>query len=202
MPENIFRILAIDDHPIVLEGIQSIANRLPNTSCMVKNSLQALAEMNKKERFDLCILDLGICGQEHGKAIRQLRACQPKCRILIYTMHEEPWIADELTEWAIEGAVSKNSSLSELCKAIESIRQGQPYYDPVFTRIMQPDSLQALTIQETQVLKHITDGLTNKQIADKMSISVNTVKTHRKKLMKKFKASSVAQLINAALKQK
>ena len=120
----------------------------------------------------------------------------PACRILVYTMHEEPWIANELSALDVEGAVSKNSPLNELREAIHALRDGRRYYDPTFAQLMRPSTCNGLTWQETQVLKHIMNGLSNAQIAQAMNLSINTVKTHRRKIMKKFEAANVTQLMS------
>lgn len=194
MTENNFRILAIDDHPIVLQGIQTLATDLDNVSCATRTDLR-LEDLPDGTDFDLCILDLGLCGKQSGDFIARLRTRMPSCRILVYTMHEEPWIADELVGLDVEGAVSKNSSLDELQQAIEHLRCGLSYYDPVFTRLMRPKALNRLTLKEAQVLKHIMNGLSNAEIAQAMSLSINTVKTHRRNIMKKFEVANVTQLV-------
>lgn len=194
MTENNFRILAIDDHPIVLQGIQTLATDLDNVSCATRTDLR-LEDLPDDTDFDLCILDLGLCGKQSGDFIARLRTRMPSCRILVYTMHEEPWIANELVGLDVEGAVSKNSPLDELQQAIEHLRCGLSYYDPVFTRLIRPKALNRLTLKEAQVLKHIMNGLSNAQIAQAMSLSINTVKTHRRRIMKKFEVYNVTQLV-------
>ena len=151
MTENNYHILAIDDHPIVLQGIQALATELHNVSCTTKTDIR-LEDLPEDSAFDLCILDLGLCGKQSGDFIARLRTRMPSCRILVYTMHEEPWIADELVGLDVEGAVSKNSPLDELQQAIRHLRCGLSYYDPVFTRLMRPKALNRLTLKEAQVL--------------------------------------------------
>ena len=126
MTENNYRILAIDDHPIVLQGIQALATELHNVSCTTKTDIR-LEDLPEDSAFDLCILDLGLCGKQSGDFIARLRTRMPSCRILVYTMHEEPWIADELSALDVEGAVSKNSPLNELREAIHALRDGRRY---------------------------------------------------------------------------
>lgn len=195
MTENNYRILAIDDHPIVLQGIQALATELHNVSCTTKTDIR-LEDLPEDSAFDLCILDLGLCGKQSGDFIARLRTRMPSCRILVYTMHEEPWIADELVGLDVEGAVSKNSPLNELREAIHALRDGRRYYDPTFAQLMRPSTCNGLTWQETQVLKHIMNGLSNVEIARTMSLSINTIKTHRRKIMQKLEASNVMQLMN------
>lgn len=195
MTTDTFRILAIDDHPIVLQGIQALATSLDNVSCITKSDIR-LEELPADSAYDLCILDLGICGKQSGDVIARLRSRMPACRILVYTMHEEPWIANELSALDVEGAVSKNSPLNELREAIHALRDGRRYYDLTFAQLMRPSTCNGLTWQETQVLKHIMNGLSNVEIARTMSLSINTIKTHRRKIMQKLEASNVMQLMN------
>lgn len=138
MTDHTYRILAIDDHPIVLQGIQALATNLNDVSCTTRTNLR-LEDLPDSTDFDLCILDLGLCGKQSKDFITRLHARMPSCRILVYTMHEEPWIADELIELDVEGAVSKNSSLDELQRAIGQLRGGLTYYG-----IRPPDASQGV----------------------------------------------------------
>lgn len=195
MTERKLRILAIDDHPVVLFGIQNIVSQQNLAVCTFGNNAHVLDTMSPDANFNVCILDLGICGNQYADFIARIRSLWPACRILIYTMHEEPWIANELSAIDIEGAVSKSSPLDELKKAIAALCHGHCYFDPIFAKLMQNKAMEGLTLKETCVLKHILAGLNNEQIAFEMGISINTVKTHRRRIMNKFGATSVAQLI-------
>ncbi len=187
------RVLVLDDHPIVLRGIENVVLEGENVACTALTSLPAASGC---ERYDLCILDLGLCGAHPGAAIDRLRLMWPGCRVLVYTMHEEPWMAAELEELGVEGIVSKHSPLDELRHAIAELRKGGTYCDPVFTRLKAAPV--RLTSREKEVLALMLDGRNGPEIASALNISIDTVKTHRRSLMSKFAVKTSAGLVSKA----
>ena len=104
-----YRILVIDDHPIVAEGIIALASQLEGVTCKGATCAKDVEQLTLKERFDLCIIDLELPDMNGFQLISHLHSQIPECGILIYTMHEEPWIIAKLSTLNINGAVSKNS---------------------------------------------------------------------------------------------
>ena len=105
-----YRILVIDDHPIVAEGIIALASQLEGVTCKGATCAKDVEQLTLKERFDLCIIDLELPDMNGFQLISHLHSQIPKCGILIYTMHEEPWIIAKLSTLNINGAVSKNAT--------------------------------------------------------------------------------------------
>ena len=87
-----YRILVIDDHPIVAEGIIALASQLEEVTCKGATCAKDVEQLTLKERFDLCIIDLELPDMNGFQLISHLHSQIPECGILIYTMHEEPWI--------------------------------------------------------------------------------------------------------------
>ena len=119
-----YRILVIDDHPIVAEGIIALASQLEGVTCKGATCAKDVEQLTLKERFDLCIIDLELPDMNGFQLISHLHSQIPECGILIYTMHEEPWIIAKLSTLNINGAVSKNASTSELRDAISTLKNG------------------------------------------------------------------------------
>lgn len=117
-----YRILVIDDHPIVAEGIIALASQLEGVTCKGATCAKDVEQLTLKERFDLCIIDLELPDMNGFQLISHLHSRTPECGILIYTMHEEPWIIAKLSTLNINGAVSKNASTSELRDAISTLK--------------------------------------------------------------------------------
>jgi len=147
------------------------------------------------------------------EALKQIRRHCPHCAILIYTMHEEPWVLARLARLNIQGAVSKALPVSTLQQAVETIRQGNTFFDESFIGIIeqategQPASLPymaspafKLSEREQQVLSCIAEGLTTPEIAARLYLSENTVGTYRRRLMTKFDAHTAAQLVRKAFR--
>lgn len=88
-----YRILIIDDHPIVAEGISRLISSDSNNVCTCIENVSQIREIADKDAFDLCITDLELKNENGFSAIEYITDNMPKCKILIYTMHEEPWVS-------------------------------------------------------------------------------------------------------------
>lgn len=191
-----YRVLVIDDHPIVCEGLRGLIAQKENTLCVGVSDKKSL-EASFAGRFDLYITDLEFPDVDMGKLVIRLRNHAPRCSILVYTMHDEPWVAAKLSDWDIDGAVSKNSDINELHFAIAALREGRRYFDRALApcRSLSPFAVPDFSRREKEVLDCLARGMNTAEIADSLFISLNTVKTHRRHLMEKFDAKNVAQLI-------
>ena len=160
-----YRILVIDDHPIVAEGIIALASQLEGVTCKGATCAKDVEQLTLKERFDLCIIDLELPDMNGFQLISHLHSQIPECGILIYTMHEEPWIIAKLSTLNINGAVSKNASTSELRDAISTLKNGTRYFSNVFSELDKekqntlPHALPELSRREKEVLAYLSQGL-------------------------------------------
>lgn len=208
---NTYRIIALDDHPMVIEGISHILATLDGVSHQgTTNAKEMMALLTRGQCFDLFILDLELPDADGFEAIKRIREKCPDAGILIYTMHEEPWIIARLASLDIQGVVSKSRPVSRLLEAIRAIREGDTFFDGHFMQLLShyaADNDQVasgaspaftLSDREQEVLRCIARGLTTEQIAATLYISKNTVGTYRRRLMTKFGAHNVAQLIGKA----
>ena len=180
-----YRILVIDDHPIVAEGIIALASQLEGVTGKGATCAKDVEQLTLKERFDLCIIDLELPDMNGFQLISHLHSQIPKCGILIYTMHEEPWIIAKLSTLNINGAVSKNASTSELRDAISTLKNGTTL----------PYALPELSRREKEVLAYLSQGLSTSEISQLLFLSINTIQTYRKRLMEKLEAKNVAELV-------
>lgn len=204
MNKEIYNILIVEDHPIVSEGIKAIASQLEATACKAPKALENLTKILETETFDLYIIDLGLHETNGFQIIEQLNKQYPAGKILVYTMHVEPWIVAKLsTSDIIHGAVAKSSHLEELKIAIQIIRDGGTYFSQEFADL--PDYKKCpptekpipseLAGREKEVLAYLSQGMSTSEIAKKMFLSTNTVHTYRERLMDKLNAKNVAELI-------
>ena len=193
-----YRILVIDDHPIVAEGIIALASQLEGVTCKGATCAKDVEQLTLKERFDLCI---ELPDMNGFQLISHLHSQIPKCGILIYTMHEEPWIIAKLSTLNINGAVSKNASTSELRDAISTLKNGTRYFSNVFSELDKekqntlPHALPELSRREKEVLAYLSQGLSTSEISQLLFLSINTIQTYRKRLMEKLEAKNVAELV-------
>src|SRR5690242_6575399 len=201
------RVFIIDDHPMVVEGLQSLLNRLENieVSGSVSNAFDAIPFIEKNIP-DVILLDINlpeISGIELCKKIHQQF---PSIKILgISTFSERSYIS-RMIENGASGYLIKSASAEEIAEAIQTVMHGKMYLSVAMEHMMKPlsvlpsDDLPALTKREKEVLQLISEGLTNNQIAEKLFISTLTVDSHRKNLLTKLNVNNTASLIKLAVK--
>lgn len=136
MNETYYHILAVDDHPIVLEGIRLLANRLNGVVCETLNDVELFKKESSEKAYDLYILDLEFPDTDGFTLIHTIQRQHPQCHILVYTMHEEPWVLAKLVHLDINGVVSKQANASELLQAIQTIRDGGTFFNQTFLEII------------------------------------------------------------------
>ena len=211
-PQPPYRILALDDHPMVLEGIRHLLSQTADILCEgVTNHQQLTQLLQAGQQFDLFILDLELPDADGFEVLKSIRQHCPDTAILIYTMHEEPWMLARLARLDIQGVVSKSHPVSRLTDAVEAIHQGDTYYNEAFLEQLNiltdghqdkadvsMGSFFHLSEREQQVLEYLSRGLSTSEIAAKLFLSPNTIGTYRLRLMRKFDAHNVAQLISKA----
>ena len=197
-----FKILIVDDHPIVAEGIIAVLSRLEGTKCKRGLCGKEAKRLMDKEKFDLCVIDLELTDMNGFQLIGQLHSQAPKCRILIYTMHEDSWVIAKLSTLHIHGAVSKNADISELPRAIAALRNGKRYFSHAFLELNKEEQHTApphvppeLSGREKEILACLSQGMSTTEISQSLFISTNTVKTYRKRLLEKLEAKNVAELV-------
>ncbi len=209
--DDVYRILALDDHPVVLEGITHLLSSLTDTSCQGFTDIGTLTEtLYNKGECHLLILDLELPDSDGFQVIKDVRKRCGDVSILIYTMHEEPWLLAKLARLDIQGVVSKNHPTADLVEAVNAIREGDTYFCEAFLEQLKQvqtkkDVLKSsppfkLSEREREVLVLIKEGLMTSQIAEKLFLSENTIGTYRHRLMKKFGTHSATELVAAARK--
>jgi len=142
------------------------------------------------------------------EATKQIKTHFPEVKIVILTMHDEQSLVKKLLEIGADGYILKNSSKTELEMAIRQIQSGKKHFSSEVTMILLEEEspaevnaqLKQLTEREIEILKLISEGLSNKEIGDQLFISHRTVDTHRTNLMKKLDVHNVAGLIRFAIK--
>lgn len=203
MNKETYSILIAEDHPMISEGIRTIASQLEDTECTVPRTTDHLVEILETKTFDLYIIDLGLQGTNGFQIMEKLCKQHPAGKILVYTMHQEPWITAKLSTFHIQGAVAKSSRIEELQTAIKAIRNGETYFSrefadlPIYLRGHQKEKSipSELAEREKEVLAYLSQGMNTAEIAERMYLSTNTVHTYRKRLMEKLDAKNVAELI-------
>lgn len=198
--EHSARILVVDDHPIVRKGIAAILCHTTTATIAEASCAAEAIDISRKQSVDIAVIDLELPDANGLQLITRLRCTMPKMRFVVYTMHEEPWIIDELQDANVDAIVLKGDDPYELQMAVESVKIGIGYYSSRFKKCAD-NAPGHLTEREKEVLQMMCDGMSSKLIAEKMCVSENTVEYHRKQILRRIGAKNNVQAVSIALKE-
>ena len=200
------RLLVVDDHVLISDGIKNLLSPFSGIEVVgqVENGLDAYSACQSLTP-DLILMDLNLPGMRGVDAIRRIMNRWPDMLILCLTAISEEYKVKEALDAGAKGYVLKNSNQQTLLSAIEAAVHNREFIDPslnvdlVNTILNEDNSASAsLTPRETQILKLISEGLKNRDIAETLVISLKTVETHRLNLMRKLEAHNTAELVHWA----
>lgn len=204
------RVLIADDHAIVRTGLRALIRSESATMELVGEATGGYEaiELVEKTRPDALVLDLSMPDLDGIAVTKKIKPQFPNLRILILTLHEDEALLRAALKAGAAGYILKRAAEAELISAIHVILRGDLYVDPSMLRAllseavvptaMQPKSTEALTPRETEVLKLIVQGFTNRQIGEELSISVRTAESHRANLSDKLGLHSRVELVRYA----
>ncbi len=204
------RILIADDHGVLRAGLRALLTAESDLEVVDEASNgDDVLNLANELRPDVILLDISMPGLSGIEVTKRLQDVLPEARILILTVHEDEGLLQEAIQAGASGYIIKRAVESELIDAIRAVWRGDIYVHPAMTRALlmkemapSPSSsgtlVEALTPRETEVLRHIAQGYTNRQMADMLSISVRTVESHRSNLMGKLNLHSRVELVRYA----
>lgn len=206
------RILLADDHAVLRDGVRMILETNPGFEVVgtADNGADAVA-LAQSLQPDIAVLDVAMPEINGLEATREIRACCPETEVIILSMHEgEDYLREALRAGAA-GYVLKRAAAKELVGAIRAVRRGESYLDPALTRTLISDYVRkvdrgdtppdTLTERELEVLRLVAEGLTNRQIALQLNISIKTVQSHRANLMDKLNLHDRTELVRYAIRR-
>jgi len=204
MIENDIRILLVDDHPLVRDGLRARLEASPRLRVVGEaGSSQEALEQAGACRPDLVLMDVNMKGGSGIEATARLVDRYPGIAVLILSMHDKPEYVTQAMQAGARGYVLKDAPGKDIVLAIDTVIGGGIYYSAALARQLAspatPDSL--LTLREQEVLKHIAAGESNKQIARALDLSVRTVETHRLNIKRKLGIEGQAELIRYAVQR-
>jgi DNA-binding NarL/FixJ family response regulator len=206
-------ILIIDDHPLLREGLKAIIGRnrrfeVVGEAGNGRDGLQMVRELKP----DLALVDMSLPDQSGIQLTHELKNISPKTRVLIITMHSKIDYIVKAFQAGATGYVVKESASERLLQGIDTVLKGEYFMDSsvshkVIEKLMEfPEkeikitdaSYDTLTRREQEIMVLLVQGLSNKQIAQKLFISPKTVENHRSNILRKLDLHSTLELVRYA----
>lgn len=209
-PPTLTRILLIDDHHLFNEGIKSLLDEQPGLSVcgQVFSASEALPTIHRTSPH-LVLLDANLQGVNGIDLGRKILNDFPSVRVLMLTMYNQPKLVEEARRAGLHGYLLKDATTGELLRGIRAVLEGHPYFDPNLsetTPTANPSFEDEfarrlnLTFREVEIIRLIREGLSTEQIAERLHVAHETVKTHRKNIYFKLGISKVTELIQFAVR--
>jgi DNA-binding NarL/FixJ family response regulator len=202
MTEKTVHIMLVDDHPLVRDGLRARLEAVPHFRVVAEadSGFDALA-LAGSTRIDLVLMDITMRDGSGIEATARLYANYPDIAVLILSMHDKLEYVTQAMQAGARGYVLKDAPGKDIVLAIDTVVAGGIYYSAAVARQLARPAAQdnQLTSREQEVLRHIANGESNKQIAKALDLSVRTVETHRLNIKRKLGIEGQAELIKFAV---
>jgi DNA-binding NarL/FixJ family response regulator len=211
------KIMLVDDHQLVRDGIKALLGG--NDDIMIIGEASDEKELFEKLKTllpDILIMDISLPGMSGIEITKKICVDRPEIKVLILSMYNnEEFIFNSLKAGA-KGYLSKTTSRDEMLEAIYTINSGEEFFGEAISRIMlrgyvkratddeksEDKPAEQLTTREIEILKLYVEGLINKEISDKLDISIRTVETHKNHIMRKLGLRSTVEMVKYAIRNK
>lgn len=209
---TVIKAVLADDHGVVRSGIRSLLESEGDIQVVAEagDGAEALQQVEAL-RPDLAILDIRMPVVNGIEATRNIRALALDTKVLILSMHDDENYVMQTVESGASGYLLKGSSKEEFLRAVRKVHAGEKYFSADIARVFvdnylstrkqaapatrQPARIFDLTKREKQILRMLSEGTNNKEIAEKLNKSVRTIETHRFNIMKKLDVNNVVELL-------
>jgi len=211
MAENRIRILIVDDHAVVRKGLILVLRLEPDFEIVgeAENGTQAV-ELARQLQPDLVLLDFVMPEMNGDKTARALRSVVPEIKILMLTGIELDDRVLDMVAAGLDGYVIKDIEPDELAQAIRTVARGEAYLHPTLARLvlerasirhsLSSPRLVQLTPREQEVLRWMATANTYRQIAERLFVSEETIRSHAKRILSKLEQPNRAQAVLAAVR--
>jgi len=204
------RVLIVDDHPIVRQGLRRMIE--PEPDLVVCGEVQSEREARAAIRAlapDVVIVDISLAQGDGLELVRDVHAQQPELPMLVLSMHDELIYAERLLAAGASGYIMKQAASDQLLIALRQVLAGGTYLSESLASSLGrnegsagaagADPIDRLSNRELQVLSLIGRGLSSREAAEALGLSVKTVETHRQSLKRKLNLATNAQLLQYAI---
>jgi two-component system NarL family response regulator len=205
------KILLVDDHRIVRQGVRALLEREEGLSVVgeASDGREAI-RLASTTHPDVILMDVSMPELNGIDATKLILADTPKAKIIGLSMHTEPRFVLDMLAAGAAGYLVKSTMIDDVVRAIQATMNGQIYLSPeisgvVVGAVVRPVSTPAapstLSTREREVLQLLAEGYTSKHIADRLCVAVSTIESHRKQIMAKLGLHSVAALTKYAVRE-
>jgi DNA-binding NarL/FixJ family response regulator len=212
-PKRKIKILIADDHEIVRGGVRTLVESQPGYVCCgeAKSGREAV-RMAEALQPDVAIVDVTMPEMNGIEAARQILKLCPNTKVLVFTVHDAEQVVVEIFRIGAHGYVLKSDAGSQLLQAIECVLGGRHFFSSKISEVIfdsmrgggrphtAPDPGDKPTAREREIIQLLAEGNGNKEVADKLGISVKTVETHRAAIMRKLGLHSIGELVRYAIR--
>ena len=204
------RILIVDDHPIVREGLRALISQHDDLLvCGEAESVEEAMELVATAEPDIAVIDISLKGSDGMELIRKIREQDSSVRMLVSSMHDESIYARRSLRAGALGFVSKENAARQIIDAIRRVLDGRIYLseemsEQLISRMLRREeepgslSVESLSDREFEVFRWIGHGLTTREIAERLHLSVKTVETYRQRIRQKLELRNGAELARRA----
>ncbi len=208
-------VMLVDDHAIVRAGLRMLLQAQADMEIVGEVEAGRAAVAKARELMpDVVLMDISLPDIDGFEATQQIKRALPNVAVLALTMHESDEYFFKMLQAGASGYVPKKAAPTDLVTAIRTVHGGGMFLYPSVAKALVHDylsrvaegggeraSYDGLTDREHEVLKMIADGLSNQEIADKLTISVKTVERHRANIMSKLNLHSRTELVKYAIRK-
>ena len=199
-------IMIVDDHTLIRETWSFLLGRNENFEVIAEvGDGQKAIEIARDKRPDIVLLDINMAPLSGFDILKQVRKLSPGSKVIGVSMHSQPAYAKKMLRFGAKGYVTKNSPRQEMLDAIMEVYNGNVYVcqevknilsEQMFNQEDPKVGVNQLSEREIEIIYNIRDGLSSKEIAEKLGISIKTVEVHRHNILKKLNVKNTASLIN------
>jgi two-component system response regulator NreC len=208
------RILLVDDHTIMRQGLRQILEHESDFVVVAEAGTGAEAvEKAQEHRPDVAVVDVAMKELNGIDATAQILKRSPNTKVLILSMYSDERYVIRAVKAGARGYLLKNSAGDELIRAVQAVRKGATYFSPAVSKVFRngfarlrdaqevEDPFDGLTERERHVYQLLAEGNCNKDIANRLDLSLHTVETHRWRIMEKMDLHSMAELVLSAVRR-
>lgn len=209
------RVLLVDDHTVVRQGLRKILESDDEIEIVGEaGDGRTAVDMVQRMRPHVVVMDVALPELNGIEATRQITKRVDGAKVLVLTMHSDDVYVRQSLKAGARGYLLKDSEDLDLIKAVKAVGQGGSFFSPSVSKVLLAgylgdptgkeveDNLALLTDREREVLQLIAEGKTNKDVANLLNVSINTVETHRKHVMEKLDLHNTAELVRFAVRKK